>query len=961
MIISELNKSFTGGLFNEGTKQNTEYSEKERGLVLSSYIKPPVEIIEDFEGEPVLNFIGDWEKTDRRANGGTYSFKSKTIGNSGRAEATARFSVGVAGTITFDYLASSESGYDWLEIYINGERIVKSSGNNSTWSTAQSILKPGTNEIKLVYYKDGSGNYYDDAGYIDNIRIKEGGVLLEDFESSEPALVFTGDWIKAPGDGKGGSVAFRSGQISHSQESIAETTITLDEPGTVSFDYWVSSEGNYDKLNFYIDGVSKLQQGNTGWTSAKFELAAGEHTLKWRYSKDGSASEGRDAAFVDNIAISGINKPIVVYQPTGEWIGTIENNIVQRATGGSINFAYETPTGTGVKIELSKDNQTWQIVELPGELPAEFLDFKTLYIKVTLTSDGTNSPVLRSIGVNIWEESRTSANIIGRPKNINQDLIKIFDLSGELAAFLERARGIYTDDTLQESEILYFEMNINDPKAELIQYGAELEFKGRRYLITEINDGMDENGLFNFNITAEGNYIELLDKTVETIELQGVTPEEGGEKILNGTEWTMGNIEKYAGDLFSMAETKKTALWLIRQWAKIIGLEIKFDSINKKINLVERIGTNRGAGFRYRKNLKSIQRKIIPPQATVIIPYGKNGLTIGIANNDINYIENYSWYTSQGVPLSTARKKYRKEYILEDDRFISPQSLKRYAEDKLKELSNPQFSYQATVLDLAELTGLSEDRFNLGDDVGVYNEDLKINAETRILRLKRYHQEPWRNEIELGFLLPGLGDSSNTNSISSDVAAAQPDLIYMTSGTAKQISTKPVYAAQTALTNFNSTNAQIGLMLICEASQELTATIRLTMNGSYVGPEIKQKMLAGANTVGAPFILAQLPPGSGMIEAQVQTDSGTISIPTDGLQVFIYASNLLGGLSSDVPRPAIAENYELSRDKYTHETREQAIIIFEDLIRMNPVNEWFTIDTGRFAPATREEINIILE
>lgn len=641
-------------------------------------------------------------------------------------------------------------------------------------------------------------------------------------------------------------------------------------------------------------------------------------------------------------------------------MATVQNDRVANTTAGRFNFAYEAPTGTGVNIELSKDGQNWQTIDLPGELPEELLDFETLFIKATLTSDGSKSPVLRSVAVNIWEEAKVSPNIIGRPKNINQELIKVYNLKGELAAFLERARGIYTDDTLQGSEILGFEMSISDHKSSLIQYGAELEFKNRRYLITEINDGMDENGLFTFNITAEGNYIELLDKTVETLELQGVTPQEGGEKILDGTAWTIGNVEKYAGNLFSMAEKRKTALWLIRQWAKIVGLEIKFDSINRIVNLVERVGTNRGAGFHYRKNLKSIQRKIIPPQATVIIPYGKNGLTIGIANNDINYLENYSWYTSQGVPLTTARKKYRKEYILEDDRFISPQSLKRYAEDKLKELANPQFSYQATVLDLAELTGLSEDRFDLGDDVGVYNEDLKINAQTRISRLKKYHQEPWRNEIELGFLLPGLGDSISSDSVSSDVQSAQPSLIYMTSGTAKTVGASPQYVAQTSITNFNSTNAQIGLMLTCTASTNLTTTIRLTLNGSFVGPEIKQIMTTGAHTIGAPFILAQLPAGSGMLEVQVKTDTGTLSIPTDGLQVFVYASNLLGGLSSDVPRPTVAENYELSRDKYAHRTTEQAIILFDKLIRMDPVEEWFTIEAGRFAPVTREEINIIL-
>ncbi|WP_053004365.1 phage tail protein, partial [Geobacillus sp. T6] len=448
-------------------------------------------------------------------------------------------------------------------------------------------------------------------------------------------------------------------------------------------------------------------------------------------------------------------------------------------------------------------------------------------------------------------------------------------------------------------------------KTKLIQYDAELIYKNRRYIVTEINDGMEENGDFNFAVTAELNYIELLNKVFPTIEINAEELRNGLEKILAGTGWKVGIIEPgYEDEIFSIKESRKTALWLVRQVAKIVGLEIQWDSMNRVINLVKRIGSNRGAGFRYRKNLKSVKRTITPPEATVIIPYGKNGLTIAEVNDGKNYIENYDWYVSQGVSLSEARKKYRKEYILEDERFILPGNLKRYAEDLLKEMAFPRISYQVTVLDLSAITGLEEDKFYLGDDVRIYNEDLNLDVVTRILRMKVYPQEPWRNEVELGFLEPGLGDVSS-GSISSDVAEAQADLLFATNSTAATIGTTPQYPISLALSSFRSTNAQIGLMLICNASAALTVTIKFYADGVQVGPTIRQKVNAGYNTISAPFVLAQLPSGNRMFSVQVYTDTGTISIAANDMQLYIFARNLLGGVAEDVPRPEAAENITL--------------------------------------------------
>lgn len=739
------------------------------------------------------------------------------------------------------------------------------------------------------------------------------GTVIDDFESEQRKFIFTGDWQRTTARKASGLYSYTNKDIGDNQASATEITVNLPQGGRIEFDYLVSSEGSYDYLRFYINGVEQFKDSGNNTSFKRFakDLTPGTYTFKWQYSKDGSVSSNDDQAYIDNLYVTGVDTTTNKYRISGTWVATITNDIVRNVTGSRVMIDYEAPVGTTVIVEVSTDGAEWYGVANGESLPNAIPNFQNLMIRATLqTQNDQVTPILKSIGVSVWEEAK-GFQLLGRPSNVYRDIIRVYGLDGKLAAYLENAKNIYTDDFLNERSILYFEMPFNDPKTKLIQYDAQLVYKNRRYIVTKIDDGMEENGDFSFAVTAELNYIELLNKVFPTIEINAETPRDALEKILAGTGWKVGIIEPdYETELISMKESRKTALWLVRQAAKIVGLEIQWDSMSRVINLVKRIGSNRGAGFRYRKNLKSVKRTITPPQATVIYPYGKNGLTIAEVNDGKDYIENYDWYISQGVSLDVARKKYRKEYILEDDRFMLSGNLKRYAEDLLKELAFPRISYQVSVLDLSAITGLEEDRFYLGDDVRIYNEDLNLDVTTRILRMKVYLQEPWRNEVELGFLEPGLGDVSS-GSISSDIADALADMLFASNDTAVTIGTTPQYPINLALSSFRSTNAQIGLMLICNASASLTVAIKFYTDGVQVGPTIRQKVNAGYNTISAPFVLAQMPSGNKMFSVQVFTDTGTISIAANDMQLYIFARNLSGGVAEGVPRPQTAENITL--------------------------------------------------
>ncbi len=101
------------------------------------------------------------------------------------------------------------------------------------------------------------------------------------------------------------SDAMQSGDIEDSQESWLQTTVT--GAGTLTFWWKVSSETNYDFLEFYIG--STLQSGpisgSTNWAQKSYNVTgSGSHTLKWRYVKDDSSSYNSDCGWVDYVVFT---------------------------------------------------------------------------------------------------------------------------------------------------------------------------------------------------------------------------------------------------------------------------------------------------------------------------------------------------------------------------------------------------------------------------------------------------------------------------------------------------------------------------------------------------------------------------------------------------------------------------------------------------------------------------------
>jgi hypothetical protein len=85
-----------------------------------------------------------------------------------------------------------------------------------------------------------------------------------------------------------------------------EATLTWAEAGTVSFWEKIGSEPGWDKGVFLIDGVAQYAEisGVVNWTERTFGVAAGTHTIRWRYAGDAGGQNG-DEYLIGALATTG--------------------------------------------------------------------------------------------------------------------------------------------------------------------------------------------------------------------------------------------------------------------------------------------------------------------------------------------------------------------------------------------------------------------------------------------------------------------------------------------------------------------------------------------------------------------------------------------------------------------------------------------------------------------------------
>ncbi len=109
----------------------------------------------------------NWAISSTSSHSPTRSAKAGTISHNQQTWMKRTLS---ATQVSFWYRVSSESGYDFFNFYVDGDRKVHASGTVN-WTQFTAAVPAGTHELKWEYLKDSSASYGSDTVWVDDLLV----------------------------------------------------------------------------------------------------------------------------------------------------------------------------------------------------------------------------------------------------------------------------------------------------------------------------------------------------------------------------------------------------------------------------------------------------------------------------------------------------------------------------------------------------------------------------------------------------------------------------------------------------------------------------------------------------------------------------------------------------------------------------------------------------------------------
>lgn len=135
--------------------------------------------------------------------------------------------------------------------------------------------------------------------------------------------------------------------VGNSQSAVTMETVHLSAGDKLTFAWAVSSEANYDKLKFYVNGSveEEISGETTIWNRYEYTAPSdGNYTFKWSYEKDSSVNKGQDKGWVDDISITYVNPPYTLGDVDNDGAITISDALM------AMRYAMGTITLTDMQI-----------------------------------------------------------------------------------------------------------------------------------------------------------------------------------------------------------------------------------------------------------------------------------------------------------------------------------------------------------------------------------------------------------------------------------------------------------------------------------------------------------------------------------------------------------------------------------------------------------------------------------
>lgn len=309
-------------------------------------------------------------------------------------------------------------------------------------------------------------------------------------------------------------------------------------------------------------------------------------------------------------------------------------------------------------------------------------------------------------------------------------MIKIYNSNYEFLKLLSSCRNIYTTETLSTgTKSLCFQVPCQEEFFQLIQEENYVETIDYSFVIKEI---ILENNDF-MTVYCAPNLEQLTGRIFPVFDvLEKALPQAYTHCLALG-DWTLDyHSDKLPPVTYQLPRVSGHAM--LELIAEDFLQELWFDTKNKVVHVYDKIGKEFGAFFSNELRLqKLIKQSSTYNYFTVIHPIGKNGLTIGLINNDRDYLEDFSY-----------SNKYIEHYMIDED-IEHMELLKEKAEKLLAENCMPKASYKLSLSDLGSSVAI-------GDTIQLVDKLKHIKQQQRVVKIVRYLREPERSSVEISNL-----------------------------------------------------------------------------------------------------------------------------------------------------------------------------------------------------------------
>lgn len=334
---------------------------------------------------------------------------------------------------------------------------------------------------------------------------------------------------------------------------------------------------------------------------------------------------------------------------------------------------------------------------------------------------------------------------------MNADKMIVIYEDDEPSAILTGAFHVVTVSEVNAENYLEFDLYFTDEKRCYVKNQAKAVLDGQVYRIKTVTDKKEHGQPKVSHVYAENIFYDLsrASKLKQTV-FDKVKAKSVMEFALQNTDWNIGEIEITSAKSFE--SECKNPLELLQLMADVYNGELAFDSVNKNVSLVKRIGKDDGMVFHYKKNMKSIERTTSTTSLiTRLYATGADGLTFASINGGLSYVEDFS-YTDEILIGS-----------IDCSNFTNAQDLLSYAKLRVADYCKPNYSYALSVLYLQEIPGYKHENYGLGDVVRVVDEELQLDINTRIVRIEKDILEPWNTKVELSTTIKTLSLEDDMN------------------------------------------------------------------------------------------------------------------------------------------------------------------------------------------------------